>query len=763
MARRQRKPGWFNQARKDESAFGANVMDPGSNIESEEKIVKSADGTVTKTTVSNKQNTPAFQGMQTEQTQGGVEKETQKSYSPEQISSFDQSNMGAGDFGTSYSGGPTQANYENRSLVERIVANNANQPGSVFDGPMTDPWAQPEPTAPTAPLVPTDRRAMAAQQRALAQAGTPTDIQGVKAANLEAANQERAMREQEQDLVSQGIIPPSEFDISGFGRTANAPFEEQPAMAAAEEQQAQVEQIQAGVEAGLISPEQISAFDQGNMGAGDEPQAAYTPEQFEAMRAEAIADSGVATYTRSDGSTAQAIPGSPEALGLEAMGYAEGGVGAASLVNPGVIGDAVLPTQQEAQDKMIEDAGAKAAAEAFDANQALGNQSVISNTVAADEARAAAEQSVISDFEVANDPTLAQAQVEAQAEVQAEVQAKAQAAIDALDEAEANAPDDSGDMGGYDEAQTQAQLDQAIKDTQDRLAAGDDPKSMIDKISKWYGDNPVLAKALIGAVASYVKTGNIYSALGAGLEGGVGALDSIAAGKAEAAKEAKALKTWFLKDNYNHAQALQLQDRKINSATASAAVKAEAEKTKAELTYSKDLTSRLEDKFDKETLRKFFPVNLRGQVSGGLKFVRDSLGVDVSNPSLATDTSMHAGMKRYMDHLERNPEQKGKAKFKSFFAEAVIQRRAVDRGIDAGLFIGANSKSNPEAAMKAYKTIQAKSRKFDGNTEETWIRLQTAFLEFKATDNYDTMVGLAEKKDIPPFIYFINHEVNLVE
>ena len=505
MARRQRKPGWFNQARKDESAFGANVMDPGSNIESEEKIVKSADGTVTKTTVSNKQNTPAFQGMQTEQTQGGVEKETQKSYSPEQISSFDQSNMGAGDFGTSYSGGPTQADYENRSLVERIVANNANQPGSVFDGPMTDPWAQPEPTAPTAPLVPTDRRAMAAQQRALAQAGTPTDIQGVKAANLEAANQERAMREQEQDLVSQGIIPPSEFDISGFGRTANAPFEEQPAMAAAEEQQAQVEQIQAGVEAGLISPEQISAFDQGNMGAGDEPQAAYTPEQFEAMRAQAIADSGVATYTRSDGSTAQAIPGSPEALGLEAMGYAEGGVGAASLVNPGVIGDAVLPTQQEAQDKMIEDAGAKAAAEAFDANQALGNQSVISNTVAADEARAAAEQSVISDFEVANDPTLAQAQVEAQAEVQAEVQAKAQAAIDALDEAEANAPDDSGDMGGYDEAQTQAQLDQAIKDTQDRLAAGDDPKSMIDKISKWYGDNPVLAKALIGAVGNYVK------------------------------------------------------------------------------------------------------------------------------------------------------------------------------------------------------------------------------------------------------------------
>ena len=711
MARKQRKPGWFDQARKGESAFGANVMDPGSNIESEEKIVKSADGTVTKTTVSNKQNTPAFQGMQTEQTQGGVEKEAQKSYSPEQISAFDQSNMGVGDtdsfgnpintdfagnqvpyemdadiraaqmnrnagfddswgnivsenppeagpFGTSFSGGATQADYENRSLFERIADNNANQPGDVYTGGMTDQWGEP--------------------------------------------------------IVPQGPVGTS---FSG-GAT-----------------QADYEATQAG-----------------------NPSAAYTPEELAALKAKAIADSGVATYTRSDGSNAQAIPGSPEALGLEAMGYAEGGVGAASLLNPGVTGTPVLDTQAQAQEQIIAQQGDQAAQAAFEANSGLGN-TAITNQVAADEARVAAEQSTISDFEVTNDPTLAQAQVEAQAEVQA----KAQAEIDALDEAEANAPDDSGDMGGYDNPETQAQLDQANKDIQDKLAAGEDPKSMIDDISKWYGDNPVLAKALIGAVANYVATGNVYSALGAGLEGGAGALDSIAAGKAETAKEAKALKTWFLKDNYNHAQALQLQDRKINSTTASDAVKAEAEKTKAELTYSKDLTSRLEGNFDKETLRRFFPAGMRGEVSGGLKFVRDSLGVDVSNPDLATDEAMGIGMKRYMDHLERNPEQKGKAKFKTFFADAVIQRRAVDRGVDAGLFIDANGKSNPESAMKAYKTIQAKARKFDGNTEETWRALQTAFLEFKATDNYDTMVGLAEKKDVPPFIYFINHEVNLVE
>ena len=609
MARKQRKPGWFDQARKGESAFGANVMDPGSNIESEEKIVKSADGTVTKTTVSNKQNTPAFQGMQTEQTQGGVEKETQKSYSPEQISAFDQGNMGAGD----------------------------------------------EPQA-------------------------------------------------------------------------------------------------------AYSQEQISAFDQSNMGAGDGPQAAYTPEEFEAMRAQAIADSGVETFTRPDGSSAQAIPGSPEAQGLNAMGYAEGGIGAASLLNPGVTGTPVLDTQAQAQEQIIAQQGDQAAQAAFEANSGLGN-TAITNQVAADEARVAAEQSGISDFEVANDPTLAQAQVEAQVEVQA----KAQAAIDALDEAEANAPDDSGDMGGYDEAQTQAQLDQAIKDTQDRLAAGVDPKSMIDKISEWYGDNPVLAKALIGAVGNYVSTGNMYSALGAGLEGGVGALDSIAAVEAANAKEEKALKTWLWKDNHNHAQALQLQDRKINSATASAAVKAKAESKKAELTYSKNLTARLTQDWDAATVAKFFPAGLQGEVSDALRFVRDNFGEDVGSPSLQLDGAMGVGIRRYRKTLEDNKQLKGKIKLQTYFQDAAIQRRGEENGVDVGLFIGKNGESNPEATIKAYNKIKTKIKASNGDKEKTWRAAQTAFNHYKANDpSYPTMLSNAEDKGVPPFIYFINHEVNLV-
>ena len=264
MARRQRKPGWFNQAREGESAFGANVMDPGSNIESEEKIVKSADGTVTKTTVSNKQNTPAFQGMQTEQTQGGVEKETQKSYSPEQVSAFDVDHMGAGDtdsfgnpintdfagnqvpyemdadiraaqmnlnagfddswgnivsenppeagpFGTSFSGGATQADYENRSLFERIADNNANQPGDVYTGGMTNQWG--EPIVPTSTVGSSHRGGIVTQGEPAATSMNPRAT-AAKATQVIAA-EEKVLEEKKETIeqfVADGILPESALD-----------------------------------------------------------------------------------------------------------------------------------------------------------------------------------------------------------------------------------------------------------------------------------------------------------------------------------------------------------------------------------------------------------------------------------------------------------------------------------------------------------------------------------------------------------------------
>ena len=194
MARRQRKPGWFDRPTK--GGFGDQVRDSNSNIESEETIVKSADGTTTKTTVSNKTNTPSHAGQAEQQTQQGVKAEDQKNLTASQISDFDKDHIGAGDtdsfgnpintdfagnqvpydmdadiraaqmnrnagfddswgnivsenppeagpFGTSFSGGATQADYENRSLFERIADNNANQPGDVYTGEMTDQWGEP--------------------------------------------------------------------------------------------------------------------------------------------------------------------------------------------------------------------------------------------------------------------------------------------------------------------------------------------------------------------------------------------------------------------------------------------------------------------------------------------------------------------------------------------------------------------------------------------------------------------------------------------
>ena len=260
-----------------------------------------------------------------------------------------------------------------------------------------------------------------------------------------------------------------------------------------------------------------------------------------------------------------------------------------------------------------------------------------------------------------------------------------------------------------------------------------------------------------------MKTGNIYSALGAGLEGGVGALDSIAAGKAETAKEAKELKTWLMKDNHDHAQALQLQDRKINSDTASAAVKAKAVNEKAELTYSKNLTKRLTQDWDAATVAKFFPAGLQGEVSTALRFVRDEFGEDVGSPSLELDGAMGVGIARYRKTLEDQPQLKGKIKLKTYFQDAAIQQRGKENGVDVGLFVDKDGESNPEMTIKAYNKIKTKIKANNGDKEETWRAVQTAFNHYKANDpSYPTMLSNAEDKGVPPFIYFINHEVNLV-
>ena len=610
MARRQRTPGWFNRPQQGESAFGANVMDPGSNIESEEKIVKSADGTVTKTTVSNKQNTPSFQGMQTEQTQGGVEKETQQSYSPEQISSFDQSNMGAGDFGTSYSGGPTQADYlppnEQGTLIERIAANNANQPGDVYDGPMTDPWAQPEPTA---PLVPTDRRAMAAQERALSTEGGNTDISGFGRTPINDVWADTMVRN---DIIetAEDTVNIDDFET---GRKGAAEFRD------AKEK--------AGQDA-------ISEFD---------AEQSATDEAFAAIDAENAANN---IYE----------------------------------------GDAIL-----------EDTAAKHL------------------------------ESIEQDF-------------------------------DAVEPGEPGTEDDGGDG-------TLIKHPDDTSNIQKKLEGGDDPKGIMADISKWYGDNPILARALMGAVVSYVKTGNIYSALGAGVEGGVGALDSIAAGKAEAAKEQRAEAKWNRQEDAKQKDRLELAGYKASIKTGK--VPTARETSSANRAYAKSVSDEFSAMVPGEQKNLYRTAFNSGNVAKAMSQIKARYGIDMLEATPEQDAAFKQAA---TDLLEANARTVARGRknpkldtnlFK-YMENNIIRSTALDGGVPVGSFDTIDTGDiNNEQMKKAFKKVQQARSLKDQSDTELWNIAYSNYNALPDSDKSD-LAKAGAKNNMSAFLYFVNVEATFV-
>ena len=697
MARKQRKPGWFDQARKGESAFGANVMDPGSNIESEEKIVKSADGTVTKTTVSNKQNTPAFQGMQTEQTQGGVEKEAQKSYSPEQISAFDQSNMGAGDtdsfgnpintdfagnqvpydmdadiraaqmnrnagfddswgnivsenppeagpFGTSFSGGATQADYENRSLFERIADNNANQPGDVYTGGMTNQWG--EPIVPTSTVGSSHRGGIVTQGEPAATSMNPRAT-AAKATQVIAA-EEKVLEEKKETIeqfVADGILPKSALDQFVEPKTEVKPGghigrqADNKAKAVIKEHDDKLDGLDKALTDGILTPEQHAKAE------------ALENEQFNAKQEE----TGGVVLDEFDK------------------------IDAENAANNIYEGDAIL-----------EDTAAKHL------------------------------ESIEQNF-------------------------------DPEELGEPGAADDGGDG-------TLIKHPDDTSNIQKKLEGGDDPKGIMADISKWYGDNPILARALMGAVLSYVKTGNIYSALGAGLEGGVGALDSIAAGKAEAATEVAKNAEWDRRQNANFARDLSKLKITASNKAVLAGIKADKDVKEGWGKFTTATAARLGKHWTPEERRDYgIPDQTNAVQQAAIDFQ--------SNYGLANDwyldnrasTNFEAGLAEWNEHnrsMVDGGNRSGVVKSPISFIES---RWTIDNSnLPSELFLG----SKPEDVSNAgYKVMNIAKGK--GNTitdKDVWKDMHEQFVEQYVVNGRptDDIQERAEDAGMTPFMYWLN-------
>ena len=106
--------------------FSDEVDNPNSNVEKTETITTSADGTKTKVIKENKQNTPSFKGQQEQQVAGGVKQADQKNLSPAEISAFDVGHMGAGDPQQAYN--PEQMEANKQRAIDLYNAEQQAQP-----------------------------------------------------------------------------------------------------------------------------------------------------------------------------------------------------------------------------------------------------------------------------------------------------------------------------------------------------------------------------------------------------------------------------------------------------------------------------------------------------------------------------------------------------------------------------------------------------------------------------------------------------------
>ena len=340
-------------------------------------------------------------------------------------------------------------------------------------------------------------------------------------------------------------------------------------------------------------------------------------------------------------------------------------------------------------------------------------------------------------------------------EFDAEQSATVKAEADA--KAEAVAPDDSGNMGGYDDqpinhAPTNAAVKGALSGGANDGDREGTAKGFLDKMAGMYGDNPAIWDGIITAAANYIATGNPYKSIAKGMMTGLASKKAAGASKA-------AINLWTAKENY----------KAMLKAGANTAKLKKAEGL-AEVAYSKDLTARLEGGFEsKKEMSKFFPAGLRGQVSGALQFMKDNFQVKVTGDSLAVDTAFGVGIENYKNYLARNPKMRGKAKVQTFLEEQAIVLRGKDGGIPPELFTinrGDNvGQTDPESAKRAFTTIKNAAKKFGGDRDKAWGAIKDAYLKWQKTDPgaYETMAETARDGGTPPFIWFINHEANLIE
>ena len=333
--------------------------------------------------------------------------------------------------------------------------------------------------------------------------------------------------------------------------------------------------------------------------------------------------------------------------------------------------------------------------------------------------------------------------------------------FDAVEPGEPGTANDGGD--GTLKANTDA-----TSTVQTALDNGEDPKGIMDKISEWYGDNPILARALTGAVINYVKTGNIYSALGAGLEGGVGALDSIAAGKAaRLLKKPKNYATWKKKKDYTFGQDIAKLGITTKNRAYAKKLKDDAGLGKEWQSYTADLASRSGKHWTDEEREEYkIPDQTNAIRQAAFEYEKNFLKKDKDGKVIQKlpddwfnqkEFSINFG-KGIGDWNEFNRQQvnNGNPIVRSpiSFIESGFAIR--NSNLSAALFLGSSRDSIIDTSKIAYSKIRGVK---GATVQDAYSLMYETYVENHVVDGVvdADIEERAREAKMKPFVYFVNH------
>ena len=255
----------------------------------------------------------------------------------------------------------------------------------------------------------------------------------------------------------------------------------------------------------------------------------------------------------------------------------------------------------------------------------------------------------------------------------------------------------------------------------------------------------------------------MYSALGAGLEGGVGALDSIAAGKAANAKEAKELATWKKKEDYKFNQDLAKIGVKSKLKAEVNSLKASGDTAKEWRTWTDGLGANQSAQWTPDERRDYGIADETSAIrTAALQFQKSmKLPTDWFNNNVAS-TNFSEGLTEWNEH-NRRQVQNDRPPLKSPLTFIESRFAIQNSNIPAQMFLNEDGSTNREAIIESNKKVYNRvgQKGVNGKTltqQDIWKKTAAMFNEKykQGSSEREALEAEARNAEMPALIFWIN-------